>query len=133
MLNVTDMLLRQVDGPSGSGFLRSPAALANKASELVGTVLPLGNQQLLKNLAITGLLLLLVLVSALGVIYSSHLSRQLFSEQAGMNEKTDQLQLEWAQLLLEQSAWSSPTRIETIARDQLGMVMPEAAQIKLID
>lgn len=133
MLNVTDMLLRQVDGSSGSAFLRAPAALANKASEFVGTVLPLGNQQLLKNMAITGILLLLVLVSALGVIYSSHLSRQLFSEQAVMNEKTDQLQLEWAQLLLEQSAWSSPTRIETIARDQLGMVMPEAAQIKLID
>jgi cell division protein FtsL len=85
-----------------------------------------------KGFLVTGMLLMLVVMSAIGVVYSSHLSRQLFAEQAILLEKNDQLQLEWAQLLLEQSAWSSPNRIESVAREQLGMQVPETEKIQLI-
>ncbi|KZY39355.1 hypothetical protein A3752_06530 [Oleiphilus sp. HI0081] len=78
------------------------------------------------------MLLLIIVLSAIGVVYSSHLSRQLFAEQAILLEKNDQLQLEWAQLLLEQSAWSSPNRIESVARESLGMEVPETEKIQLI-
>ena len=54
------------------------------------------------------------------------------TEQAILLEQNDQLQLEWAQLLLEQSAWSSPNRLESIASQKLGMSMPEAEEIQLV-
>jgi cell division protein FtsL len=85
-----------------------------------------------KGFVVTGMLLLIIVLSAIGVVYSSHLSRQLFAEQAILLEKNDQLQLEWAQLLLEQSAWSSPNRIESVARESLGMEVPETEKIQLI-
>ncbi len=133
MTDFTLMSIRKGESTTSAKVsLRSRVSIEGKASELLGASLSLGNHVFLKNAVVTGILLLLVLLSAVGVVYSSHLSRQLFSEQAILLEKNDQLQLEWAQLLLEQSAWSSPTRVETVARDQLGMVMPEAAQIELI-
>jgi len=85
-----------------------------------------------RGVVMTSLLLLLVLMSAIGVVYSSHLSRQLFAEQAVLLERNDQMQLEWAQLLLEQSAWSSPNRIESVASDKLKMKAPNASDIQLI-
>jgi len=85
-----------------------------------------------RGLVMSSLLLLIVLMSAMGVVYSSHLSRQLFAEQAVLLERNDQMQLEWAQLLLEQSAWSSPNRIESVASDQLKMKAPNATDIQLI-
>lgn len=85
-----------------------------------------------KGFVVTGMLLLVIVMSAIGVVYSSHLSRQLFAEQAILLERNDQLQLEWAQLLLEQSAWSSPNRIETVARDSLKMDVPATEEIQLI-
>lgn len=85
-----------------------------------------------KGFVVTCMLLLVVVLSAVGVVYSSHLSRQLFAEQAILLEKNDQLQLEWAQLLLEQSAWSSPNRIENVAHKELGMKIPDTEEIQLI-
>lgn len=86
----------------------------------------------IKGLLITMMLALVIVLSAIGVVQSSHLSRQLFAEQAILLERNDQLQLEWAQLLLEQSAWSSPNRLESIASKKLGMSLPEAEDIQLI-
>jgi cell division protein FtsL len=85
-----------------------------------------------KGLFVTLMLSLIVVMSAIGVVQSSHLSRQLFTEQAILLDRNDQLQLEWAQLLLEQSAWSSPNRLESIASKKLGMLMPEAEDIQLL-
>jgi len=86
----------------------------------------------IRGLVLTASLLTLVLMSAIGVVYSSHLSRQLFSDQAVLLEKNDQMQLEWAQLLLEQSAWSAPNRIETVAGEKLEMTAPNARDVQLI-
>lgn len=85
-----------------------------------------------KGMLVTMMLALIVVLSAIGVVQSSHLSRQLFAEQAILLDRNDQLQLEWAQLLLEQSAWSSPNRLENVASKKLGMSMPEAENIQLI-
>jgi len=112
-------------GRSSSIFLHKVVDFIEMLSVMIGQVS-------IKGVVVTGMLLLLVLLSALGVVYSSHLSRQLFSEQAVLLERSDQVQLEWAQLLLEQSAWSSPNRIERIAVDQLKMAAPETENIKLI-
>lgn len=78
-------------------------------------------------------LLLLVLVSALGVVYSSFKSRQLFSDLQRMDRHAVQLEEDWGRLLLEQSTWSSYSRIEQIARSRLDMVVPEATDIVLVE
>ena len=78
-----------------------------------------------------GLVLVMVL-TALGVEYSSHISRELFAEQALLQERNDQLQLEWAQLLLEQSAFTSPGQIESVAAQELDMVLPDIRSIELV-
>lgn len=111
---------------------RNTAILLHRVLDFFEMLAVMAGQVSIKGLVVTGMLLLLVLLSALGVVYSSHLSRQLFSEQAVLLERSDQVQLEWAQLLLEQSAWSSPNRIERIAVDQLEMAAPETENIKLI-
>jgi len=111
---------------------RNSSFMDSKLTVLAEALVDIMAQISIKGVIVTGMLLLLVLLSALGVVYSSHLSRQLFSEQAVLLERSDQVQLEWAQLLLEQSAWSSPNRIEQIAVDQLDMAAPEAENIKLI-
>jgi cell division protein FtsL len=111
---------------------RSATVLLHSVADFIQALSVMLAQVSIKGLVVTSMLLSLVLMSALGVVYSSHLSRQLFAEQAVLLERSDQVQLEWAQLLLEQSAWSSPNRIERIAVDQLEMAAPETENIKLI-
>lgn len=90
------------------------------------------SQVSVKGLIVTLMLSLMILMSAIGVVHSSHLSRQLFAEQSLLLDRNDQLQLEWAQLLLEQSAWSSPDRLESVATSELNMKIPEAKDINLV-
>jgi cell division protein FtsL len=42
------------------------------------------------------------------------------------------MQVEWGQLLLEQSAWASHSRVESMVTEQLGMGVPVAQQIILV-
>jgi len=108
------------------------SVLTGRVQILIDKFLFLLGHLSIKGLLITAMLLMLVVLSAIGVVYSSHLSRQLFAEQAILFDRNDQIQLEWAQLLLEQSAWSSPNRIESVAGEELGMEIPKAEDIKLI-
>ena len=85
-----------------------------------------------KELMLSMGLVLVVVLTALGVVYSSHISRELFAEQALLQERNDQLQLEWAQLLLEQSAFTSPGQIESVAAQELEMVLPDVRSIELV-
>ena len=42
------------------------------------------------------------------------------------------MQVEWGQLLLEQSAWGSHSRVETTVVEQLQMSVPPAQKIILV-
>lgn len=85
-----------------------------------------------KALLIGGLALLLLVVSALGVNYSSYKNRQLFSELQKMKSETIRLEEEWGRLLLEQSTWASHSRIEGLAKSKLNMVVPDPVSIVLV-
>jgi len=77
-------------------------------------------------------LLCLLLMSAVGVVYVSHLNRHVFSQfQAALQER-DRLDIEWGQLLLEQSAQAQHARVEQIARKRLAMKAPDASEIILV-
>ena len=79
----------------------------------------------LPNIEIPSLvLLLLVMGSAIAVIYSKHIGRAEFVVLQQLEQKRDQLNETWGRLLLEQSTWASPGRIEQQARLRLQMIVP---------
>lgn len=76
--------------------------------------------------------LLLVVASALGVVYSSYEGRQLFSDMQQKNRESMRLEEEWGRLLLEQSTWASHARIERLAKTELNMVVPDPERIIVV-
>jgi cell division protein FtsL len=79
-----------------------------------------------------GVLWAAVLFSAAGAIYSKHRARELFVTLERMNRQRDTLEIEWGQLQLEQSAWSTHAFVERVASAKLHMQSPKPAEIELI-
>ena len=75
---------------------------------------------------------LLVLVSALSIVYSAHDTRNKFNELELLRAQQDALQIEWGKYLLEESAWASYGRIEKIAIDKLSMQIPSGQEIIMV-
>jgi len=70
--------------------------------------------------------------SAAGAIYCKHRSRQTFVELEQLNARRDNLEIEWGQLQLEQSAWSTQAFVERVATTKLHMAMPPPKEIQVI-
>ncbi len=70
------------------------------------------------------LLFLALLVSAAGVILSAHNNRQMAIAIERLMQQKDQLDVEWRNLVLEQSALTEHNRIETMVKKQLDMHRP---------
>lgn len=77
-------------------------------------------------------LVLSCLVSAIAVISASHQTRTQYVRLQQLERERDQLQTEWGQLLLEESAWSSPARIERLAVERLEMRLPDVDEVEVI-
>ena len=77
-------------------------------------------------------LLLAVLVSAIGVVWTRHESRVLFVELTRLQNQRDELNVEYGRLELEQATWAEPRRIDQEARSKLGMVTPRPQDIQLV-
>jgi len=65
-----------------------------------------------------------VFVSAFSVVYVRDMNRRLFAGLQEMRTVQNQLHLQWGQLLLEQSTWSTQARIQYIAQHHLDMELP---------
>jgi cell division protein FtsL len=74
-------------------------------------------------------LLVVILCCALGAVTSQHKARKLFQAMEAEQEHARQLEVEFRQLQLELSTWATSPRIERIAREKLGMRVPEPARI----
>jgi cell division protein FtsL len=72
------------------------------------------------------------LASAAGAIYSKHRARELFVTLERLNSQRDNLEIEWGQLQLEQSAWSTHAFVERVASTKLHMASPPPKDIELI-
>ena len=83
-------------------------------------------------MTLMALLLVMVMGSVFGVIYSKHQSRKLFVEIQQINKQIDELNVDWGRLQLEQSSWSAHGRIERIARKRLKMTIPLANEVVYI-
>lgn len=77
-------------------------------------------------------LFLLVLGSAVGVVFSKHESRKLFVQLQTLQKERDQIQIEWGRMQLEQSTWATHSRIERLARKKLDMKIPLAENVIII-
>jgi cell division protein FtsL len=77
------------------------------------------------------LLIVLVIVSALAVVRVKHENRAAVTQMNQLSAEQERLEMEWAQLQLEEATLSHHARIEKVAREQLGMVEPrEYAVVK---
>lgn len=68
------------------------------------------------------ILVALVLASAFGLIYSTHMTRQLVANSEALLQQRDALSVEWRNLRLEMSSLIDHSRVEAIAHDKLDMV-----------
>ena len=83
-------------------------------------------------LGVTVLLLIAVVVSALGVVYTKHLNRKYYSELKKLELLRDQMNVEWGQWQLERSTFATSSEIERAAREKLGMKQPEKSELEII-
>lgn len=78
------------------------------------------------------LLWILLLISAVAVVWSRHETRSLFVQLQGLHSRRDGLDIEWGQLKIEQSAWATHGRVEQTARAGLKMVIPKPEEVRLV-
>ena len=69
-------------------------------------------------------LALAVIVSALAVVRTKHENRALVNELEVLRLDRERIEMEWAQLQLEEATLAHNARVERIAREQLNMVEP---------
>lgn len=73
-----------------------------------------------------------VLLSALGTIYMTHVSRLLHANYQRSLFEQDRLHIEHGQLLLERSAWMMQGRIQQLAENKLGMIVPDHKSVVIV-
>jgi len=95
------------------------------------TVLVWLNLRSSQNLLVMGLLLA-VLISALAVIDTSYQHRMTFHELQQSRVQTNDLDVQWGQLLIEQSTFGLEGRIERRATEELGMKVPDWSKIVMV-
>jgi len=76
--------------------------------------------------------LLAVVATAVGIVYSKHQGRELFIELEMLGNERDRMDVEWGQLQLEQSTLTTQGKVERAARDQLGMVTLSADNMVIV-
>lgn len=71
-------------------------------------------------------LLVAVIISSMAVIYTKHIGRSEFVVLQKLEKQRDEVNEDWGKLLLEQSTWANPGRVEQQARLRLNMHAPTA-------
>lgn len=92
----------------------------------------IGSIRLSKQFIVQLTLLFLVLVSALAVVYSTNMHREIFSELQMAERDSQQLQLRFGQLLLERTSLATPGRVEELAATKFQMVLPANQQTVML-
>ena len=76
--------------------------------------------------------ILLFVASAIGVVYSAHMTRFLYADLQSLQKDADDVDSEYERLLLEQSAWADYTRIDQLAREELDMRPPAQENLVVV-
>ena len=72
------------------------------------------------------LLLILIFASAMGVVFMTHHTREAISEKDVAQAERERLDNEWRNLLLEETALAEHSRVQSVAKDELGMQRPDS-------
>jgi cell division protein FtsL len=75
------------------------------------------------------IMVVVIIVSALAVVRTKHENRALIAELESLRSERERLDIEWAQLQLEEATLAANNRVESIARQQLGMTEPRNYEI----
>ncbi len=75
------------------------------------------------------LLLTLVIGSALTVIYVKHQSRMLFADLRGVQKQQDRQVIQWGRLQLQNTTLATHSNVESRARKDLKMRLPEKVEL----
>lgn len=78
------------------------------------------------------LLMISILMSALILIYFKYEQRVLFARMQKLQAQEDHYYIEKGKLLLEQSTWATPARLEKIAHEKLQMKLLKPKDYVLI-
>ncbi|MDA7595788.1 cell division protein FtsL [Luminiphilus sp.] len=73
------------------------------------------------------MLVLLLLVSSLGLVASTHQVRDGYAQLQSLELQRWQLQEQYTRLLLEMNTWAAPHRVGRIASDTLSMTTPDVS------
>lgn len=85
-----------------------------------------------KSIYLLIVLLIAVLLSALGVVYTTNAYRLTFSQLQQEEQQTHLLEMQWGQLLLEQASLATPARVQELAVDKLRMTLPTTKNTYLL-
>lgn len=86
---------------------------------------------MVKQSVMTGLIVLIV-ISALSVIHSSHVARKMFNQWQLLQKEAYRLDEDWGRLLLEHSTWAAHDRVERLASERLMMTPPVNEALQLV-
>jgi cell division protein FtsL len=78
------------------------------------------------------LLLAGISATALGVVLTTFNSRHLLNQLQKLEQERNQLQVEWGQLLLEQSSLVAQGKVEDTAISQLDMEVPSMERVVVL-
>ena len=82
--------------------------------------------------------LVLILIAAnvftgVGIVHSKHSLRKEFIGLQKLQNRFDELQVEWGRLQLEQSTWLAHSRVEKLAREELDMSLVHKERLVLLE
>ncbi|HBE91269.1 MAG TPA: cell division protein FtsL [Gammaproteobacteria bacterium] len=78
------------------------------------------------------ILYLLVIVSALALVYTRVATRHNYLDLQAHQQERDRLNVEWGRLLLQEARYAEPRYIEKRAREQLGMRVPVRDEMMVV-
>jgi len=90
---------------------------------------PFSGLLLTKEVVVLASLVFVIVAQSIGVIYAKQSKRLLHAKLQSLYAVRDKLQIEWSQLLLEQGTWQADARVEKIAREKLGMIVPDKINV----
>lgn len=71
-------------------------------------------------------LLLLIFVSAMGVVFTTHHTRQVITAKDHALVERERLDNEWRNLLIEETALAEHSRVQELAQKELDMKRPDS-------
>lgn len=80
-----------------------------------------------------GLLVLMVVLSAVSVAYVKYLTRMEFVRLQDARSERDALDVEWGRLRLEEASLTTQSRVEERARQGLRMHLPQTAEVRVLE